>query len=204
MNNTLLSSYSGIKTHQFGIDSISNNIANVNTTGYRESRPEFETLFAVSPNTSPTSPTANDINLGVTASSNAFSTKSGSYRVSDGDFHMAYQGKGWFIVGEKSDGEMVVGDGKLSAKQENFFTRDGSFGKDYAGYLVNSNGYYVYGVNLGKIKDGNFNSASKDEDIKGLTSNKLEPLRIPQDLYFKPLETNKVDLALNQTTEEWG
>ncbi len=197
MNNTLLSSYSGIKTHQFGIDSISNNIANVNTTGYRESRPEFETLFAVSPNTSPTSPTANDINLGVTASSNAFSTKSGSYRASDGDFHMAYQGKGWFIVGEKSDGEMVVGDGKLSAKQENFFTRDGSFGKDYAGYLVNSNGYYVYGVNLGKIKDGNFNSASKDEDIKGLTSNKLEPLRIPQDLYFKPLETNKVDLALN-------
>ena len=129
MNNTLLSSYSGIKTHQFGIDSISNNIANVNTTGYRESRPEFETLFAVSPNTSPTSPTANDINLGVTASSNAFSTKSGSYRVSDGDFHMAYQGKGWFVVGEKSDGEMVVGDGKLSAKQENFFSCVGSLGK---------------------------------------------------------------------------
>lgn len=202
MNNTLLSSYSGIKTHQFGIDSVSNNIANVNTTGYRESRPEFETLFSVSPNTSPTSPTANDINLGVTASSNAYSTKSGSYRVSDGDFHMAYQGKGWFVVGEKSDGEMVVSDGKLSAKQNNFFTRDGSFGKDYAGYLVNSNGYYVYGVNLGKIKDGNFISASKEDDIKGLASSKLEPLRIPQDLYFKPLETTKVDLAvnLNKTT----
>lgn len=202
MNNTLLSSYSGIKTHQFGIDSISNNIANVNTTGYRESRPEFETLFAVSPNTAPTSPTANDINLGVTASSNAFSTKSGSYRVSDGDFHMAYQGKGWFVLGEKRDGEMSLAEGKLTQKQQNFFTRDGSFGKDYNGYLVNSNGYYVYGVNLGKIKDGNFNSTSKEEDIKGLASTKLEPLRIPQELYFKPLETTKVDLAvnLNKTT----
>lgn len=197
MNNTLLSSYSGIKTHQFGIDSISNNIANVNTTGYRESRPEFETLFAVSPNTSPTSPTANDINLGVTASSNAFSTKSGSYRVSDGDFHMAYQGKGWFVVGEKKDGEMIASEGKLSQKQQNFFTRDGSFGKDYEGYLVNSKGYYVYGVNLGKIKDGNFISQSKEEDIKGLSSTKLEPLKIPQDLYFKPLETTKANLSVN-------
>ena len=197
MNNTLLSSYSGIKTHQFGIDSISNNIANVNTTGYRESRPEFETLLSVSPNTAPTSPTSNDINLGVTASSNAYSTKSGSYRISDGEFHMAYQGKGWFVVGEKSDGEMNVSDGKLSAKQNNFFTRDGSFGKDYAGYLVNPNGYYVYGVNLGKIKDNNFNSMSKEDDLKGLASTKLEPLRIPQDLNFKPLQTHKVDLAIN-------
>lgn len=197
MNNTLLSSYSGIKTHQFGIDSISNNIANVNTTGYRESRPEFETLISVSPNTAPSSPTSNDINLGVSASSNAYSTKSGNYRMSDGDFHVAYQGKGWFVVGEKSDGEMSVDDGKLSQKQANFFTRDGSFGKDYAGYLVNSNGYYVYGANLGKIKDGNFTSASKEDDIKGLASNKLEPLRIPQDLYFKPLETTKVDVAIN-------
>ncbi|RDU68683.1 flagellar hook-basal body complex protein [Helicobacter cholecystus] len=197
MNNTLLSSYSGIKTHQFGIDSISNNIANVNTTGYRESRPEFETLLSVRPNTASSSPTSNDINLGVSASSNAYSTKSGSYRVSDGEFHMAYQGKGWFVVGEKSDGEMSVSEGKLSAKQNNFFTRDGSFGKDYAGYLVNSNGYYVYGVNLGKIKDNTFNSTSKEEDIKGLSSTKLEPLQIPQDLYFKPLQTNRVDLAIN-------
>ena len=36
MNSTLLNAYSGIKTHQFGLDSVSNNIANVNTIGYRE------------------------------------------------------------------------------------------------------------------------------------------------------------------------
>lgn len=42
MNGTLVNSYSGIKTHQFGLDSISNNIANVNTIGYRENIPQFE------------------------------------------------------------------------------------------------------------------------------------------------------------------
>ena len=46
MNSTLINSYSGIKTHQFGLDSISNNIANVNTIGYRENIPQFESLFS--------------------------------------------------------------------------------------------------------------------------------------------------------------
>lgn len=196
MNNTLLSSYSGIKTHQFGLDSISNNIANVNTVGYRESRPEFETLFAPSSSVTNT-PTSNEINLGVKASSNAISTKSGSYRVSDGDYHMAYQGKGWFVVGEKKDGELEVNDGKLTQKQQNFFTRDGSFGQDHSGFLVNPRGYYVYGINLGKIKEGVFTSATQEEDIKNLASNKLSPLQIPQDLKFAPLQTTKVDLSLN-------
>lgn len=194
MNSTLLNSYSGIKTHQFGLDSISNNIANVNTTGYRESRPEFETLFA--PKTSANGPTSNEVNLGVTASSNAISTKSGSYRVSDGEFDLAYQGKGWFVVGENKSGEMEIKKDNFTQKQENYFTRDGNFGKDAQGYLVNPRGYYLYGVNLGKIQNGFFVSNPQDDD-KNLSSGKLSPLQIPQDLRFKPLESTKVDLAIN-------
>ncbi|ANV97348.1 hypothetical protein BBW65_00270 [Helicobacter enhydrae] len=196
MNQALLSSYSGIKTHQFGIDSISNNIANVNTTGYRESVPEFETLYAPPSATSGT-PTSNEVNMGVKAASNAISTKSGSYRLSDGEFDMAYEGKGWFVVGENKEGELEVTDGKMTQKQKNFFTRDGSFGKDHSGYLVNSQGYYVYGVNLGKIKDGIFMSESQESDLQKLASGKLSPLQIPQDLHYRPLETTKVDLSVN-------
>lgn len=194
MNNTILNSYSGIKTHQFGLDSISNNIANVNTTGYRESRPEFETLFA-SQRIGGTSPTSNEINLGVSASSNAISTKNGSYKASGGEFDLAYQGKGWFVVGENQEGEMEVKKDGLTQKQNNYFTRDGNFGKDAQGYLVNHGGYYVYGVNLGKIKDGVFISSPK-EDEKNLASNKLSPLQIPQGLEFKPLETTEASLAM--------
>lgn len=194
MNNTILNSYSGIKTHQFGLDSVSNNIANVNTTGYRESRPEFETLLATQ-RIGGTSPTSNEINLGVSASSNAISTKNGSYKASGGEFDLAYQGKGWFVVGENKEGEMEVKKDGLTQKQNNYFTRDGSFGKDAQGYLVNHSGYYVYGVNLGKIKDGVFISSPKDDE-KNLASNKLSPLQIPQDLEFKPLETTEVNLAI--------
>lgn len=194
MNNTILNSYSGIKTHQFGLDSVSNNIANVNTTGYRESRPEFETLFAPQ-RIGGTSPTSNEINLGVSASSNAISTKNGSYKASGGEFDLAYQGKGWFVVGENKEGEMEVKKDGLTQKQNNYFTRDGSFGKDAQGYLVNHGGYYVYGVNLGKIKEGVFIS-SPNEDEKNLASNKLSPLQIPQGLEFKPLETTEASLAI--------
>ena len=199
MNHTILNSYSGIKTHQFGLDSISNNIANVNTTGYRESRPEFETLFA--PKTSSNGPTSNEVNLGVTASSNAISTKSGNYRVSDGEFDLAYQGKGWFVVGENKEGEMEVKKGSLTQKQENYFTRDGNFGKDAQGYLVNPKGYYLYGVNLGKIQDGFFVSNPQD-DLKNLASEKLSPLQIPQDLRFKAVASTKVSLAVNLNKNE--
>lgn len=194
MNHTILNSYSGIKTHQFGLDSISNNIANVNTTGYRESRPEFATLFA--PNRiNATGPTNNDVNLGVSASSNAISTKSGSYQASGREFDLAYQGKGWFVVGENKAGAMQVQEGAFTQNQNNYFTRDGSFGKDAQGYLVNQAGYYVYGVNLGKIKDGVFTS-SPSEDEKNLSSANLSPLQIPQELQFKPLETTQVNLAM--------
>lgn len=194
MNNTILNSYSGIKTHQFGLDSVSNNIANVNTTGYRESRPEFATLFAPQ-KTGSTGPTSNEVNLGVSASSNAISTKNGSYQASGGEFDLAYQGKGWFVVGENKEGEMDVKKDGFTQKQNNYFTRDGSFGKDAQGYLVNHSGYYVYGVNLGKIKEGVFLS-SPDEDEKNLSSTKLSPLQIPQGLEFKPLETTQASLAI--------
>ncbi|MCE3047073.1 flagellar hook-basal body complex protein [Helicobacter kayseriensis] len=194
MNNTILNSYSGIKTHQFGLDSVSNNIANVNTVGFRESRPEFETLFA--PKTSSNGPTSNEINMGATAASNAISTQNGSYKLSDGEFDLAYQGKGWFVVGENKEGEMEVKKDSFSQKQENFFTRDGNFGKDAQGYLVNSRGYYVYGVNLGKIQNGVFISSPQDDE-QNLASEKLSPLRIPQDLHCKPAQTTKVQASIN-------
>lgn len=100
MNDTLLNAYSGIKTHQFGIDSLSNNIANVNTLGYRSNDPEFKTLFSSHLDAlNAKSVVANDRNYGVTGSGNVLSNKDGEYMPSEGEFHMAYQGKGWFVIG---------------------------------------------------------------------------------------------------------
>lgn len=198
MNNTILNSYSGIKTHQFGLDSISNNIANVNTPGYREHIPEFKTLLSRNIASVNGSTVSSDSNYGVSVSSNAISTKSGDYKRSDGDFDMAYEGKGWFIVGKNSKGSLSINEDGYEGNQQNYFTRDGSFSRDSDGYLVNAAGYYVYGLDLGKIK-GNVltDNPNKEEEQKSLIKNKLTPLRIPQDMIYQPTQTTKVDIALN-------
>ncbi|PAF44014.1 flagellar hook-basal body complex protein [Helicobacter sp. 11S02596-1] len=199
MNDTILNSYSGIKTHQFGLDSISNNIANVNTNGYKENIPEFKSLFSTHLDSlNANTITANDRNFGATGAGNAISTKSGNYHQSDGEFDMAYQGKGWFVVGPKKDGDFKIEKDGYEQGQPNYFTRNGSFGRDADGYLVNSEGYYVYGVNLGKIKNGVFVASKEDdEDFKKLSSNELKPLNIPQELKFQPVLTSKVDISIN-------
>ncbi|WP_104697313.1 MULTISPECIES: flagellar hook-basal body complex protein [unclassified Helicobacter] len=198
MNNTILNSYSGIKTHQFGLDSVSNNIANVNTLGYRENIPEFKSLLSQHIDSINSNTVSSDSNFGVSASSNAISTKNGNYKPSDGEFDVAYSGKGWFVVGKNQNGSMTINEDGYEANQSNFFTRDGSFSRDADGYIVNASGYYLYGVDLGKIKGQNFeNTNSPEEDLKALSANTLKPLRIPQDLHYQPTETKKVDIALN-------
>lgn len=199
MNDTILNSYSGIKTHQFGLDSISNNIANVNTTGYRENIPEFKSLFSTHLDSlGSSSAVSSDRNFGSTGASNAISTKSGNYHQTDGEFDMAYQGKGWFVVGPNKNGEFTIDKDGYEQKQANYFTRDGAFSRDADGYLVNSQGYYVYGINLDKIKNGVFVSSNdSDKDLQNLSKNTLKPLNIPQELKFQPVLTSKVDVSIN-------
>lgn len=199
MNDTILNSYSGIKTHQFGLDSISNNIANVNTTGYKENIPEFKSLFSTHLDSlGSSSAVSNDRNFGASGASNAISTKSGNYHQSDGEFDMAYQGKGWFVVGPNKNGEFKIDKDGYEQKQANYFTRNGAFSRDADGYLVNSQGYYVYGINLDKIKNGVFVSSNDNEkDLKELSQNTLKPLNIPQELKFQPVLTSKVDISIN-------
>ncbi|PAF47311.1 flagellar hook protein FlgE [Helicobacter sp. 12S02634-8] len=199
MNDTILNSYSGIKTHQFGLDSIANNIANINTTGYKENIPEFKSLFATHLDSlNASSITSNDRNFGASGASNAISNKDGNYHQSDGEFDMAYQGKGWFVVGPNKQGSFKIQEDGYEQTQPNYFTRNGSFGRDGDGYLVNSSGYYVYGINLGKIKNGVFTANNDtDKDIQELTSSTLTPLNIPQELKFQPVLTSKVDISIN-------
>ncbi len=199
MNSTLINASSGIRTHQFGLDSLANNIANVNTTGYRENVPQFESLFAAPMETlNSTSPVSNDFNYGTTKASNAISTRSGSYKNTDGDFDVAYSGKGWLVVGENKNGEFTITNDGYESKQKTYFTRDGGFMRDGEGYIVNARGYYMYGVNLGKIENEIFTtSQGSDEDFVKLGAGTLTPIQIPQNLYFRPVVTTKVDLALN-------
>lgn len=199
MNDTMLNAVSGIKTHQFGLDSISNNIANVNTAGYKANSPEFKTLFSRSMDSLNTSTvTNNDFSYGVTGGSNNISTKMGNLKKVDNDTAVAYTGKGWFVVGKNKEGQFEIGEEDFKVSDENFFTKNGDFTIDSDGYLVNSEGYYLYGVNLGKIKDNSFKASQDPEkDQKELTRGVMGPIAIPPQISYQPVETTKVDLSVN-------
>ncbi|KPH56194.1 flagellar hook protein FlgE [Helicobacter pullorum] len=199
MVGSLYSSISGIKTHQVGIDVTSNNIANINTTGFRANTPEFKSLFSTNLNyVNSNSPVANDYNYGVTLGSNAINTNDGTYVSADGDFNVAYSGKGWFVVGLNKNGEFDINNPNYNVKQ-NYFTRDGSFSLDGEGYLVNSSGYYMYGINLGKIAaDGTLTGTNTlQQDYANLGGSVLEPIQIPKELHYQPTLTTEVNLAVN-------
>lgn len=199
MNDTMLNAVSGIKTHQFGLDSISNNIANVNTTGYKANSPEFKTLFSRSMDSMNASTvTNNDFSYGVTGSSNNIITKMGNLKPADSDTAVAFTGKGWFVVGKNKEGQFEIDGDNFKVSDSNFFTRNGDFTIDSDGYLVNSEGYYLYGVNLGKIKGNDFKASQDPEkDYKELAKGVMKPISIPPQISYQPVETTKVDLSVN-------
>lgn len=198
---TLYNGVSGIKTHQFGLDSLSNNIANVNTNGFRGNIPQFSSVFAKSLDYLNTSSTvSSDFEHGATVSTNAIDTSEGSYENADNSpLNVALKGDGWFVVGEDQTGSFTLNESPVSLSQKNYFTRDGQFLLDGDSYLVNGSGHYVYGVNLGKLADdGTFTlSNDSDADQQALTSTTLEPIRIPDSVNAHPTLTTEVDIAIN-------
>lgn len=200
MVGSLYHGISGVVTHQYGIDNTSNNIANINTNGYRANMMEFHSLFSrpmdfVNAN----SPISNDYNYGVTVGANAINANDGTYVSSEGQFNVAYSGRGWFTVGLNSGGSWDVLNPNYTNDQVIAFTRDGSFSRDSEGFLVNTSGYYMYGINLGKIAaDGQFTASnSLEADYAGLAGSNLEPIRIPANLFYQPTITTQVNIAMN-------
>ena len=140
MNSSFYNGVSGIKTHQFGIDVWANNIANINTTGFKYSSPEFSTIFTQSILNQNSLSTSNDIGLGSTNTATAPVMTMGSLMSTNNEFDMAIEGKGWFGVQDMSG--------------DYFYTRNGSFNKDANGDLVDSNGSYILGKSANNISNG--------------------------------------------------
>ncbi len=151
MMRSLFSGVAGLKTHQTKMDVIGNNIANVNTVGYKSQSIVFADLMyqttqsASGPNavTGSGGINARQIGLGVkSAAINTAITTPGSTQTTGNPFDLKINGDAFFIV---------------SNGTENFFTRDGSFYVDAAGNLaMTSNGYNVMGWQVdpetGKVK----------------------------------------------------
>lgn len=126
----------GMEAQQLEIDNISNNLANTNTTGYKESRVNFEDLFyqtIKSPGAYSSEytqlPTGVQVGLGTKVSSIEKEFSQGDLQQTSNPLDLAISGQGFFQI-QMPDGEAA-------------YTRDGTFQTNSQGQLVDANGYQL-------------------------------------------------------------
>jgi len=170
MMRSLFAGVSGLKTHQTKMDVIGNNIANVNTVGFKSQSVTFQELLyettqaASGPNgdTGRGGTNAKQIGLGVTqgAISTAITTQ-GASQTTGNPFDIRISGENFFIVNDGSS---------------NFFTRAGAFTVDSAGNLVmTTNGYKV----MGWQPDINDPTIIKQDTVSALRITTPENMSVP-------------------------
>jgi flagellar basal-body rod protein FlgG len=136
MIRALWSAASGMKAQQTNLDVIANNLANVNTTGFKKERAEFEDLLyqidrepgaPVEPGS--TVPTGIQVGVGSRVAGTDRLMGQGTVQVTDNPLDLMIQGKGFF--------QIAMPDGSTA------YTRAGSFKVDAQGQVVTSDGYLL-------------------------------------------------------------
>ena len=158
MMRSLYSGVSGMQNHQTRLDVIGNNVANVNTTGFKRGRVNFQDMIsqqlsgAARPTTEVGGVNPKEVGLGVmTASIDTIFTQ-GNLQSTGVSTDVAIQGNGFFI---------------LKNGEESFYTRAGAIGLDSEGTLVNpANGMRVQGWMAEELNgEMVLNTAGSTEDI---------------------------------------
>ena len=127
----------GMAAQQLNVETVSNNIANMNTVGYKRQRAEFQDLLyqniermgAQSSDTGTIVPTGIQLGSGVKAAAVYRITTQGTLSQTGNKYDMAIDGKGYFQV------QLPTG--------ETAYTRAGNFAVNQTGQLVTTDGYSV-------------------------------------------------------------
>ena len=166
MTQAFYTGISGIQNNAAGIDVVSNNIANINTVGYRGYTTEFSSLFEESINTGTVSGSSSG--YGVQVQTTSMIKDQGALALSDRSTDLAILGDGWF--GVQGTGQPL-------------YTRDGAFTFDENSDLVTTDGYYVLGTRGKNISEDNILVNKIDELLLGdITSQ--EKLHFPKTLTY--------------------
>ncbi len=155
INSAMLAGASGMRANASALAAISDNIANVNTVGFKRLRNDFTALL-----TSQDRATSYSAG-GTIARSSAIMTEQGSTVASSVSTHLAVSGDGMFVVRGRSD--------DATARDPYYYTRAGQFTPDADGYLQNAAGYYLQGWPVDSAGVVNANPT----DL-----NALEPIRV--------------------------
>lgn len=177
MMRSMFAGVSGLRSHQVMMDVVGNNIANVNTAGFKASTTTFaETISQVIRGASGASDARGGSNpiqvgLGVKVGSVDGIFTDGATQTTGRNTDLAIQGAGFFIVAN--------GD-------ERFYTRAGSFSFDEIGNLTAAGGFKVMGwtASSGGVVD---------------TNSPIDSLTLPVGQVIDPISTTRVDIGGNLT-----
>lgn len=127
----------GMQAQQMNVDVISNNIANMTTTGYKRQRAQFQDLIyqnKIRPGTTSSNigtivPSGIQLGLGVKPGSVYRINEQGTLALTGNQYDIAIAGRGWFQI-QQPDGTTA-------------YTRDGTFQVNADGAIVNAQGYLM-------------------------------------------------------------
>jgi flagellar basal-body rod protein FlgG len=158
MIRALWTAASGMQAQQLNIDVVANNLANVNTAGFKKSRADFQDLMyqnmktTGAPSTNSTQvPTGIQVGLGAKPAGVSKIFTPGNINQTGNELDLAIEGEGFFQI-QQPDGSTA-------------YSRAGAFKKDSQGRLVNSDGYpmlpdVVIPNNATKVSIGNDGTVS--------------------------------------------
>ncbi|MDQ2687100.1 MAG: flagellar basal-body rod protein FlgG [Armatimonadota bacterium] len=136
MMRALYTAATGMNAQQLNMDVIANNLANVNTAGFKHSRADFQDLLyqeirpaGATVAQGAQSPTGLEVGLGVKPGATETMFQQGTFQETGNNLDVAIEGEGFYKV--------LLPDGSSG------YTRDGSFNRDSQGKLVNSDGYAI-------------------------------------------------------------
>lgn len=161
---------SGLNAATADLNVKSNNIANVNTTGFKESRAEFGDVFAVSA-FGTTSRTA--IGNGAVLQNVAQQFSQGNLEFTDNALDLAISGEGFFAMAPEVDSGEVI------------YSRAGEFGVNKDGYIVSNEGWYLRAFPV-----------DSDGQISATSMNATGPIQLPPSV-GAPEATTDLSIATN-------
>ncbi|PKM52683.1 MAG: hypothetical protein CVV02_00680 [Firmicutes bacterium HGW-Firmicutes-7] len=190
----LYTAYTGMLAQQQKMDTISNNLANANTTGYKKEAVMFESfqeVYMIKIN-DPEQAGNNRIGkgaLGVRVGEVFTNYEQGSLQQTDNPLNMALDTTGMFVVGTQ--------DAQGNTVQK--YTRDGSFGLNANGQIISKDGYYLLGEN-GPITVGSANIRVTEDGNIFEGENFIDTIRT---IDFENLQSlRKIGANLYETTDE--
>ncbi len=166
MLRSMFAGVSGLRSHQTMMDVVGNNIANVNTAGYKASRVTFQDTLSQLQSGGNAANVANgsggvnakQVGLGVKVGAIDTVNTQGALQNTGRATDVAVQGEGYFVV---------------KAGVQQLYTRAGSFDFDGAGNLVDPSGFVVQGYLAGN--DGKVNATGQTRNITLPLSQALPP-----------------------------